>query len=331
MLLDMKTVQMLGLTPILHEIVSRLRKVELQTSERFRSLLVWQIIICRSTASTHQGGKIDRLLTVWPANAPENLAPFATFAAYIVIAEVRKDETLFSAQAFTSLSLITLVTRSLLLFCHAVPACIQAAACFGRIDVYLGLENSTNRPTSPPSSMTPAEPLPDYIPLEQLQSPLSPTSSRPALVCFEGADISWSPDAPEPTLRGIDISIRPGFTGIVGPVASGKSTVLASIVGETTLNRGVLTPIPSRVAFCSQTPWIMDNTIRLNITGGLAFDQKWYDFSVSSCCLQEDLDGLPRGDQTVAGSNGMSLSGGQRQRLVSSPVVDRRVGRPRSD
>jgi hypothetical protein len=64
MLLDMKAVQMLGLTPVLHEIVSRLRKVELQTSERFRSLLVWQIVICRSTASTHRGGKIVRLLTV---------------------------------------------------------------------------------------------------------------------------------------------------------------------------------------------------------------------------------------------------------------------------
>jgi ABC-type multidrug transport system fused ATPase/permease subunit len=173
--------------------------------------------------------------------------------------------------------------------------------------------------------MPPVESLPDDIPLGQL---LPSTSSRPALMCFEGADISWSPDAPEPTLCSIDITIRPGFTGIVGPVASGKSTVLASIVGETILNRGVLTPIPSRVAFCSQTPWIMDNTVQHNITGGLALDQKWYDFSVSSCCLQEDVDGLPRGDQTVAGSNGMSLSGGQRQRLVSSPVFGRGVRRP---
>lgn len=61
MLLDMKAVQMLGLTPVLHEIVSRLRKVELQTSERFRSLLVCQIVIRRSTASTHRSRKIVRV------------------------------------------------------------------------------------------------------------------------------------------------------------------------------------------------------------------------------------------------------------------------------
>lgn len=73
----------------------------------------------------------------------------------------------------------------------------------------------------------------------------------------------------------------------------------------------------------------MDNTIQRNITGGLALDQKWYDFSVSSCCLQEDVDGLPRGDQTVAGSNGMALSGGQDRDWLVVPYLAETSGAPR--
>lgn len=53
MLLDIKSVKMLGLADVLHGIVSRLRKIELKTSEGFRSLLVWQIVICTFTFLLH--------------------------------------------------------------------------------------------------------------------------------------------------------------------------------------------------------------------------------------------------------------------------------------
>lgn len=47
MLGNMKAVQMLGLRDILFKIVSRLREVEVETSVRFRKLLIWQVALCK--------------------------------------------------------------------------------------------------------------------------------------------------------------------------------------------------------------------------------------------------------------------------------------------
>lgn len=47
MLGKMKTVQMLGLGDTLFKLVSRLREIEVETSSRFRKLLIWQIVLCK--------------------------------------------------------------------------------------------------------------------------------------------------------------------------------------------------------------------------------------------------------------------------------------------
>lgn len=47
MLGKIKTVQMLGLNDILFKLISRLRQVEVETSARFRKLLIWQIALCK--------------------------------------------------------------------------------------------------------------------------------------------------------------------------------------------------------------------------------------------------------------------------------------------
>lgn len=47
MLGKMKTVQMLGLGDTLYKLISQLREIEIQTSSRFRKLLIWQIVLCK--------------------------------------------------------------------------------------------------------------------------------------------------------------------------------------------------------------------------------------------------------------------------------------------
>lgn len=47
MLRDIKSIKMLGLSRVMLQKVSNLRKIELKTSERFRKLLIWEIVICR--------------------------------------------------------------------------------------------------------------------------------------------------------------------------------------------------------------------------------------------------------------------------------------------
>lgn len=255
-------------------------------------------------------------LTMYLANIPTTLAPFTTFLVYEIIAAVKKDETVLSAQAFASLSLISLLTSPLLTFCQALPTFFQAVSCFDRIDAYLSKQPASMF-ASPLSSQSLAFP-PDQTELGNLGPPPVSTGT---IISFSHADIAWSRES-KLVLQDLSLVIRPGFTAITGAVAAGKSTLLWSMIRETTLKRGSMTPqILSGVAFCSQTPWVMNETIRENITGGLDFDQKWYDYSVSCCGLEEDLARMPGGDQATAGSNGSSLSGGQRQRVVSCPGV----------
>ncbi|KAK3329761.1 P-loop containing nucleoside triphosphate hydrolase protein [Apodospora peruviana] len=300
MLGDMKAVKMLGLSSVLKPIILRLREIELKTSEKFRTLFIWQIMV---------------------GNTPTTLAPFATFTAYAIIALVRKDDSLLSAQAFASLSLINLVTNPLLFLCQALPNCTQAAACFGRIEKYLLRKPAHPSPASPLSRSV--DSFQGSMPLMDMRQPAAASSS--SLMTFEGADIVWSPETSEAVLRDLTLTIHPHFTAVVGPVASGKSTLLATMVGETALKQGSMTHSLSGVAYCPQNPWIMNDTIRHNITGGLAFDQKWYDFSIYSCGLQADIERMPRGDYTNVGSNGASLSGGQRQRVALARAVYSRL------
>lgn len=46
MLGDMKAVKMLGLSAVLGKIVSQLRCEEVQASQKFRYLLLWEIVLC---------------------------------------------------------------------------------------------------------------------------------------------------------------------------------------------------------------------------------------------------------------------------------------------
>lgn len=83
------------------------------------------------------------------------------------------------------------------------------------------------------------------------------------------------------------------------------------------VKNGFRTASFSKAAYCPQTPWITNDTIRNNIIGFRQFDQTWYDFTCEVCGLQGDLNALSEGDMHMAGSGGISLSGGQKQRIVS--------------
>lgn len=121
---------------------------------------------------------------------------------------------------------------------------------------------------------------------------------------------------------------------ITGPTGSGKSLLLATILGETDIIEGkVSAPIPrpfeeishpsateswpteSAVAFVPQSPWLRNTTIRENILFGLQLNHKRYAEVLFACALKGDLEGLPDTDQTEISSEGANLSGGQRWRV----------------
>ncbi|KAH8689094.1 putative multidrug resistance-associated protein [Talaromyces proteolyticus] len=303
MLGNMKAAQMLGLREVLFKIINDFRELELLESSRYRKLLI--IVAALS-------------------NVPPDFAPYAMFLTYGIIAIVGKNQTLLTAQAFASLSLISLVTSPLLIFVQSIPNIRQASGCFERIQEFFLKDIVTPRR----SCLAIDDENSGETSHEGIEMSSMPTNNsvETQLVEFKDTSISWSKDS-EVVLLNLNISIHSNkVIMIVGPVGSGKSLFLESMIGETTIRRGTIkSALLLRAAYCPQTSWIINNTIRHNITGGSDFDQKWYDFAVSSCALQDDLDKFQNGDQYEAGSDGNSLSGGQKQRVALARAVYSRL------
>lgn len=123
----------------------------------------------------------------------------------------------------------------------------------------------------------------------------------------------------KPVVSEVSVSVPRGkLTIATGPTAHGKTTFLKSIIGEADVNTGQICVEDVPIAYCDQQPWLCNDTIKANIVGPNAeeVDETWYQSVLSYCCLNEDLNQLPLGDQTLAGTKGAKLSGGQSQRVV---------------
>jgi ABC-type multidrug transport system fused ATPase/permease subunit len=94
-------------------------------------------------------------------------------------------------------------------------------------------------------------------------------------------------------LSNIDIRIPRGqLVMIVGAVGSGKSSLLSALVGEMHRICGAAV-VSGSVAYCPQSGWIQNATLRENITFGRPFDEAKYWRVVHDCALGQDLSILP--------------------------------------
>ncbi|KAJ7216700.1 P-loop containing nucleoside triphosphate hydrolase protein [Mycena rebaudengoi] len=139
-------------------------------------------------------------------------------------------------------------------------------------------------------------------------------------VSLKGCIFSW--DDKTNVLRDITLELVPReLHMVVGPVASGKSSLLMSILEETTLVKGTIKVNAHKIALASQTPFIYPGTLRANILLDSAYDEVFYDRVIHACGLRQDIEALPRRDMTKVGDKGSTLSGGQRQRLAIARAV----------
>lgn len=225
---------------------------------------------------------------------------------------------MLTAQAFTSLSLISLLTWPLLDFTQTIPVIASAVACLNRIGAFCEKEDpqfiDRSLPSLPNSGKASSERLGSQLELNSLQD--SRRANGP-LLKFTDASFGKSV-VDEPILHDLNFSVRKGLTMIIGPVGSGKSTLLESMLGETIRLEGTLSPSYLQAAYCSQVPWLANATIKDNIIGPTHFDQERYEVAIAACGLTEDLQSIPGGDMRITGSKGIALSGGQKQRVVSS-------------
>ena len=114
-----------------------------------------------------------------------------------------------------------------------------------------------------------------------------------------------------------DISIelqKSQLLGVVGPVGCGKSSLVNAILGEMVLTKGTVS-VNGSVAYCGQTPWILNASVKDNILFGEEYDEARYLTCLKACELESDMRVLENGDATMIGERGINLSGVQKQRV----------------
>lgn len=232
------------------------------------------------------------------------------------------------SEAFTSLSIVALVVSPMANLIGSIPNFKASVACFDRIQAFLVLESHEDKRID--TSTTGETPSPstsesDHLVLAQRQEhsdielPLIRKPHATRLV-LEHANFTLKSQT-EPVLQGITVSLpKSSCTMLAGPVGCGKSSLLRGILGEIRLSGGTVRveDVGASIAYCDQTAWLRNISIRDNIIGPGQFDEKWYASVCHACALNADISQFPLGDKSLVGSGGITLSGGQKQRVVGT-------------
>ncbi|MCS4488054.1 ATP-binding cassette domain-containing protein [Streptococcus sciuri] len=114
---------------------------------------------------------------------------------------------------------------------------------------------------------------------------------------------------------------------LVGASGTGKSTLLKILNGGMSYDRGTVafddtliadisgSSLRSQITYVEQYPYVFDGTVRENILLKNKNLEGKIEEILTSVGLLEEVKKLPKGLDTVIGSEGVSLSGGQQQRL----------------
>ncbi|KAL2168786.1 hypothetical protein VTG60DRAFT_6825 [Thermothelomyces hinnuleus] len=188
---------------------------------------------------------------------------------------------------------------------------------------------------------------------QYLNSPELEQVSKPAdEISFQDASIAWPTDeevdeSERFVLRNINVTFPKGELSVIsGKTGTGKSLMLAAILGEVDILGGTLyvprAPplserhddkahkgnwiIPNAIAYVAQIPWIENASIKDNILFGLPYDEERYNKTIEVCALKKDLEMLDDGEHTEIGANGINLSGGQKWRVTLARAIYSRAG-----
>lgn len=257
------------------------------------------------------------------------ISPILTFSIFAGLAARGDGGTLDVATAFTSKSLLVLISTPLSSIIIAVPILAGSVTSFGRIQDFLnGKEREDKRLNAclqPDLDAPPSSPAEGSV--AGNDNGITSDPLPPDIIASVRGRFSWKGDL-SPVLN-IDPEwrIRRGaFTLLFGPVGCGKTTLLRALLGELSAFEGqIRASFVSGVAYCSQSAWIPNETVRCVVTGRSTdddgdheFDEAWYRAVIHACALEPDISAWPNGEDTVAGTMGISMSGGQKHRLVSN-------------
>ena len=164
---------------------------------------------------------------------------------------------------------------------------------------------------------------------------LLPAARTPLAVSLRDVTFSYVDDLP--VLKGVTFAVTAGTTvAVVGTTGSGKSTLATLLVRLVDADRGAVRfgrtdvrdlargQVSGAVAFVPQTTFVFDDTVRGNVTLGLAVSDEDVWAALRLAQAEGFVSALPRGLDTKVGERGTTLSGGQRQRLALARALVRK-------
>jgi ABC-type multidrug transport system fused ATPase/permease subunit len=128
----------------------------------------------------------------------------------------------------------------------------------------------------------------------------------------------------------VSIEIKKGNSiGLIGTSGSGKSTLVDIILGLLIPQQGIievdginihknLRIWQNQIGYVPQSIYLTDDSIKKNIAFGVSeneIDNQAVNNAIISAQLDEFINSLPLGIETLVGERGVRLSGGQRQRI----------------
>lgn len=145
------------------------------------------------------------------------------------------------------------------------------------------------------------------------QDQIEETIEKDQAIVIENATFYY--DENQNILEDVNLSIKkPSLTSISGESASGKSSLLRAITGSIKKSIGNI-KVNGSIAYCSQSPWLLNTNVKDNILFGKPFEKDHYQSVLSACELDSDLTKLQNGDLTEIENNGSNIPSNMKQKI----------------
>jgi PrtD family type I secretion system ABC transporter len=168
--------------------------------------------------------------------------------------------------------------------------------------------------------------MPARDPLMKLPAPTGRLESEDASFVYPGAE--------EPTLKGINFKLAAGASlGIMGPMASGKTTLSRLLIGNLKPHLGHIrldgmdvaewnpNDLGPYIGYLPQNVELFNGTVQENISRMGPGDPEKVVEAAKLAGIHEMILRLPQGYDTEIGNSGSTLSGGQRQLIALARAV----------
>ncbi|XP_034461847.1 multidrug resistance-associated protein 4-like isoform X1 [Hippoglossus hippoglossus] len=277
---------------IMNEVVSGIRIIKMYAWEKPFSALVTEVR--RKEISQILKSSYLRGLNMASFFASSKIIVFVTFTVYVLLGNTITASSVFVTVSFYGTIKLTVT----LFFPLAVEKLSETIVSIRRIQNFLLLEE-----------------------VERKSSGLPLDEKNPISIEIKKMTCHWDKSLDAPSLQNVSVTVKSHqLLTVIGPVGSGKSSLLSAILRELPRYTGTL-QVKGQLTYVSQQPWVFAGTIRSNILFGGELNPQKYERVIRACALKKDLELLPDGDLTLIGDRGATLSGGQKARINLARAV----------